>query len=139
MPYADDFVLEVVYRDMDAKGGTADAVARILWKRLKPIPLSPHKTNINATPQLVATIKSLNFASNRDKTYAGCTKGITIFTVPWHMANTIDGDWPKTNTLRWPCSSLLQSASTSQAPRSSFGHPSGDESGSSTATATYWK
>jgi hypothetical protein len=64
MPYEDAFMPEAVYRDMDAEGGNVDAVARILWKWLKPIPLSLHKTNIHGTPQLVATIKSLNFASN---------------------------------------------------------------------------
>jgi hypothetical protein len=92
MPYADAFMPEMVYREMDSEGGTAEAVARILQKQLKPIPLSPHKTNIHVTPQLVATIKSLNFASNEDNTYAGCTKGITIFAVPWCMAKEINKD-----------------------------------------------
>ncbi len=77
---------------MDAEGGSADAVARILRKQLKPIPLSPHKTNIHVTPQLVSTIKSLNFFSNGDNTYAGCTKGITIFAVPWRTAEAINED-----------------------------------------------
>jgi hypothetical protein len=92
MPYADAFMPEAVYREMDSEGGTADAVARILRKQLKPIPLSPHKTNIHVTPQLVATIKSLNLASNGDNTYAGCTKGITIFAVPWRTAKAINKD-----------------------------------------------
>jgi hypothetical protein len=95
MPYADAFVPEAVYRDMDAKGGNTDAVARILQKRLKPIPLSPHKTNIHVTPQLVATIKYLKFASNGNNTYAGCTKGITIFVVPWRMTKAINKDLAK--------------------------------------------
>jgi hypothetical protein len=72
-----------------------DAVARILQKRLKPISLSPHKTNIHVTPQLVSTIKSLNFSSNGDNTYAGCTKGITIFAVPWRTADAINKDTAK--------------------------------------------
>ncbi len=92
MQYADAFMPEAVYHDMDAEGGTRVAVARILRKRLKPIPLSPHMTNIHVTSQLVATIKSLNFASNGDNTYAGCTKGITIFAVPWHTAKAINKD-----------------------------------------------
>jgi hypothetical protein len=69
-----------------------DALGRILRKRLKPIPLSPYKTNIHITLQLVATIKTFNFLSNGDKTYAGCTKGITIFVVPWHTADVINKD-----------------------------------------------
>jgi hypothetical protein len=92
MPYADAFMPELVYHEMDAEGGAADAVARIHRKRLKPIHLSPHKTNIHITPQLVSTIKSLNFSSNGDNTYAGCTKGITIFAVPWRMAKAIIED-----------------------------------------------
>jgi hypothetical protein len=55
MPYADTFIPEAVYHEMDSEGGTVDAVARILRKRLKPIPLSPHKTNIHVTPELVVT------------------------------------------------------------------------------------
>jgi hypothetical protein len=92
MLYADAFMPKAVYREMDTEGGTADAVARILRKRLKPIPLSPHKTNIHVTPQLVATIKSLNFASNGDNTYARCTKSITIFAVLWRTAKAINKD-----------------------------------------------
>jgi hypothetical protein len=77
---------------MEAKGGSSDALGWILRKCLKPILLSPYKTNIHITPQLVATIKTFNFSSNGDKTYAGCTKGITIFAVPWHTANAINKD-----------------------------------------------
>jgi hypothetical protein len=67
-------------------------VGRILRKCLKPVPLTPHKTNIHITPQMVATIKSFIFSSNGDKTYAGCTKGITIFAVPWCTAEAINED-----------------------------------------------
>ena len=88
----DEFEAEAVYWDMAIEGGTADAIGRILQKGLKPIPLSPHKTNIHVTPQLIATIRVLNFSSNRDKTYAGCTKGITIFLTPWCTAEEINKD-----------------------------------------------
>jgi hypothetical protein len=40
----------------------------------------------------VSTIKSLDFSSTGDNTFAGCTKGITIFAVPWRMANAIIKD-----------------------------------------------
>ncbi len=79
--HVDEFEVEPVYRDMEAKGESLDALGRILRKCLKPILLSPYKTIIHITPQLVATIKTFNFLSNGDKTYAGCTKGITIFAV----------------------------------------------------------
>ena len=75
--------MEQVYRDMDVEGGLSDALGRILQQRLKPIPLSPHKTNLHITPQLIAMVKTFSFSSNGDKTYVGCTKGITIFAVPW--------------------------------------------------------
>jgi hypothetical protein len=90
--HVDEFKVEPVYWDMEAKGGSLDALGRILRKRLKPIPLSLYKTNIHITPQLVATIKTFNFSSNGDKIYAGCTKGITIFAVPWCTAMVINKD-----------------------------------------------
>ncbi len=43
----------------------------------------------------MSTIKSLNFSSNGDNTYAGCMKGITIFAVPWHTAKAINKDAAK--------------------------------------------
>jgi len=90
--HANKFTAEQVYQDMDAEGGASDALGRILWKRLKPVPLSPYKTNMHITPQLIATVKTFSFSSNGDKTYAGCTKGITIFAVPWRTAEAINED-----------------------------------------------
>jgi hypothetical protein len=90
--HADKFEVEQIYQDVDTEGSSADAVGRILRKCLKPVPLTPHKTNIYITPQMVATVKSFSFSSNGDKTYAGCTKGITIFAVPWYTAEAINKD-----------------------------------------------
>jgi hypothetical protein len=90
--YADEFVVEHVYQDIDAEGGTLDALSRILWKWLKPLSLSPYKTNIHITPQLIAMVKTFSFSSNGDKTYAGCTMGITIFAVPWCTAKAMNED-----------------------------------------------
>ena len=91
-PVGEDFEAEAVYREMALEGGTVDSISRILKRRLKLIPLSPHKTHIHVTPQLIATIRSLNFSANGDRTYAGCTKGITIFTTPWRTAEAINED-----------------------------------------------
>jgi len=91
-PVVEDFEAETVYREIALEGGTADSISRILKRRLKLIPLSPHKTHIHVTPQLIATIWSLNFSANGDKTYAGCTKGINIFTTPWRTAEPINED-----------------------------------------------
>ncbi len=86
-------------------------MGRILRKQLKPIPLSPHKTNIHITPQLVVTVKTFSFLSNWDKTYAGCTKGITIFAVPWRMANAINEDLAKDEYFK---SAMLKSVADIQ-------------------------
>ncbi len=67
-------------------------MGRILRKRLKPLPLTPYKTNIHITPQLIAMDKTFSFSSNGDKTYAGCTKSITIFVLPWCTAEAMDKD-----------------------------------------------
>jgi hypothetical protein len=90
--HADEFTAEQVCQDMDAEGGASEALGMILQKRLKPVPLSPYKTNIHITPQLIAMVKTFSFSSNGDKTYAGCTKGITIFAVPWRTAEAINED-----------------------------------------------
>jgi hypothetical protein len=90
--HADEFTAEQEYQDMDVEGGASEALGRILRKRLKPVPLSPYKTNIHITPQLIATVKTFSFSSNGDKTYAGCTKGITIFAVLWRTAEAINED-----------------------------------------------
>ena len=90
--HVNEFKVELVYHEMETEGGSSDALGRILRRRLKPIPLSPHKTNIHITPQLIATVKTFSLSSNGDKTYAGCTKGITIFAVPWRMADAINED-----------------------------------------------
>ena len=116
--HAGEFVVEQVYQGVDAEGGASDALGRILRKRLKPLPLSPYKTNIHITPQLVAMVKTFSFSSNGDKTYAGCTKGITIFAVPWRTAEAINEIWPRTNTSKRPRSSRWwTSGSMSQVQR----------------------
>ncbi len=90
--YGDAFMAEPVFGDMDTKGGTTEALGRILRRCLKLIPLSPHKTNIYTTPQLIATVKAMNFSANGDKTYAGCTKGITSFATPWRLFEEMNDD-----------------------------------------------
>jgi hypothetical protein len=86
------FLVPAVYRDMDVEGGTTEVLGRILRHRLKPIPLSPHKTNIHVTPQLVATVKALSFSLNGDETYGGCTKGMTPFATLWRTVEAMNED-----------------------------------------------
>jgi hypothetical protein len=80
---------------MDTEGGTAEALGQILRRRLKSIPLSPHKTNIYTTPQLIAMVKGMNFSTNCNKTNAGCTKGITPFATPWRLFKEMNEDAAK--------------------------------------------
>jgi hypothetical protein len=91
----DTFPTPVVYLDMDVKGGTTEALGRILRRRMKTIVGSLHKSNIYVTLQLVGTIKSLNFAVNGDKTHAGCTKGLTPFGTPWQSVEAMNEDTAK--------------------------------------------
>ncbi len=62
---------------------------------MKTIAGSLHKSNIHVTPLLVATIKSLSFAANGDKTHAGCTKGITPFGTLWRSVEAMNEDTAK--------------------------------------------
>jgi hypothetical protein len=82
----------LVYLEMEIKGSTTGAPGRILRRLLKPAPLTLHKSNICVTPHLVLTVKTLSFLSNGDKTYAGCTRGITIFAVPSCTAKAMNED-----------------------------------------------
>jgi hypothetical protein len=80
---------------MDTEGGTAEALGRIMRRRLKSIPLSPHKTNIFTTPQLIAMVKGMNFSANCNRTHAGCTKGITPFATLWCLFEEMNEDAAK--------------------------------------------
>jgi hypothetical protein len=86
------FVIPALYKDIDVEGGTMDALGQILRHWLRPIPFSPYKTNIHVTPQLVAMVKALSFLWNGDKTYAGCTKGMTLFATLWRTAEAMNKD-----------------------------------------------
>jgi hypothetical protein len=41
---------------------------------------------------MVATVKSLSFSWNGDKTHVGCTKGVTIFGTPWQSVEAMNKD-----------------------------------------------
>ena len=90
--HATEFQVEHMYRDINVEVGLSDELGWILRQRLKPIPHSPHKNNLHITPQLIATVKTFSFSSNGDNTYVGCTKGMTIFTVPWRTTDAINKD-----------------------------------------------
>jgi hypothetical protein len=66
--------------------------SRIMRQLVVAVPGSAHKCNVHITPKLVATVKSMNFSGDDDRTYVGCSKGITPFSVPWLSAETVNND-----------------------------------------------
>jgi hypothetical protein len=44
---------------------------------------------------LIATVKLMNFSGDDDWTFDGCAKGITPFSVPWLLAETVNNDLAK--------------------------------------------
>jgi hypothetical protein len=77
------FITLQVYKEMETEGATSETVGRILRRLLQPVQNTLYKLNILVTPHLVLTVKNLSFSANGNKTHSGCTKGITIFVVPW--------------------------------------------------------
>ncbi len=57
-----------VYVDMEVEGSSSEAVGRILRSLLQPRTRSINKPNVFVTPQLMQTVKSMNFSANCDKT-----------------------------------------------------------------------
>ena len=86
------FVPPPVYKEMETEGTTTEAVGRILRRALQPVQNTLHRSNISVTPHLVLTVKNLTFSANGDKTHSGCTKGITIFAVPWKTQDTMNDE-----------------------------------------------
>ena len=68
---------------METEGATTEAVGRILRRALQPMQNTLHKSNM-------LTVKNMAFSANGDKTHSGCTKGITIFAVPWKTQDTMN-------------------------------------------------
>lgn len=78
------FVLPPVFASLATEGGTVDAIGLTLRRLLQPDGLNArHRTQLYVTPQLVQTVKTFNFSASGDKSFAGSSRGITIFAVPW--------------------------------------------------------
>ena len=56
------------------------------------VPGSPHKRNDHITAKIMSAAKTLNFSTNDDLTFDGCSNGITLFAVPWRTANANNTD-----------------------------------------------
>jgi hypothetical protein len=50
---------------------------------------SANQCNVHISPKVIAAAKTLNFSHNDDRTFMGCTSGITPFAVPWKLADAV--------------------------------------------------
>ena len=71
-----------IYAELNAAGWAKDAVYTALRRSCVEVKNSRHRCNVHVTPKMVATFKSGNLSLGRDKTYEGCTAGVTVFAVP---------------------------------------------------------
>jgi hypothetical protein len=89
------FVLLKVYAEVDREGHTTDNYSWVMRQLVVAVPGSAHKCNVHITPKLVATVRLLNFLADDDRTFNGCAKGITPFSIPWLLAETVNNDLAK--------------------------------------------
>ncbi len=81
------FVLSKLYLKVDREGGTTDTFSCVLRCLVVMVPVSPHKCNVHITSKIVLAAKTLNFSTNDDLTFDGCSNGITPFTTRWRTAD----------------------------------------------------
>ncbi len=86
------FVPSKFYVKVEREGGNKDMIGRILRQMVVTVPGSAHKCNIHVTPNIVEVVKTLNFSANNDRTFVGCTSGITPFVVPWRTEDAVNID-----------------------------------------------
>jgi len=86
------FIPSKFYLEVEREGGNKDTVGRILRRMAVTVPGSAHKCNIHVTPKIIEAVKTLNFSANDDRTFVGCTSGITPFAVPWRTEDAVNID-----------------------------------------------
>jgi hypothetical protein len=84
------FVLSSFYAELDRNGITADNCGTGLRRLVVSVPGSANRVNVHISPKVIAAAKTLNFSHNDDRTFVGCTSGITPFAVPWRSAEAIN-------------------------------------------------
>ena len=78
----EEFELPELYADIESAGWTADSIYTALRRQCVGIPGSRHRSKVHVTKKMVATMKSGNLSATNDRTYDGCTAGVTPFAVP---------------------------------------------------------
>jgi hypothetical protein len=89
------FVLLKVYGKVDREGHTTDNYSWVMRRLVVAVPGSAHMCNVHITPKLVPTVKLLNFLADDNRTFDGCAKGITPFSVLWLSADMVNSDLAK--------------------------------------------
>lgn len=84
------FTLSKFFADLDKNGLTSDNCGTGLRRLVVSVPGSAHRVNVHISPKVIAAVKTLNFSHNDDRTFVGCTNGITPFAVPWRTADAIN-------------------------------------------------
>ncbi len=75
------FKLSKFYAELDRNGITPDNCGMVLRRLVVSISGSAHRCNVHISPKIIAAAKTLNFSNNDDRTFLGCTSGITPFAV----------------------------------------------------------
>jgi hypothetical protein len=78
----EEFELPELYADLESAGWTADSIYTALRRQCVGVPGSRHRSKVHVTKKMVATMKSGNLSATNDRTYDGCTAGVTPFAVP---------------------------------------------------------
>jgi hypothetical protein len=84
------FVLSKFYAELNKSGITTDNCGTGLRRHVISISGSANRVNFHISPKVIAAAKTLNFSHNHDRTFVGCTSGITPFAVPWQSADAIN-------------------------------------------------
>ena len=84
------FALSTFYADLDKNGITTENCGTGLRRLVVSVQGSANKVNVHISPKIVAAAKTCNFSNNDDRTFVGCTSGITPFAVPWRSAEAIN-------------------------------------------------
>ena len=79
------FVLFKFYTELDKEGIMADNCGRVLQRLVIMVHGSANPCNVHISPKVIAAAKTLNFSANDDRTFVGCTIGITPFAVPMEI------------------------------------------------------
>jgi hypothetical protein len=80
-----------IYNELEVAGWQKDAVYAALRCRCVEVKGSRHRDNVHISSRMVVNFKSGNLSMGRDKTFEGCTVGVTLLAVP-HISQKMAND-----------------------------------------------